>query len=129
VVGESFWLDVQLNVNASVGGFGDLAFRWLDELSAELVPRARLELAGLPAAVAGSRTAVGPTGEPATVSGEVETWEWENGDLTVTTAKRNASAAGIEWLRGELVGRLPGRRICTCAGSTGAVTGQVGWCG
>lgn len=98
---------MQLNVDVATaggfGGFGEVAFRWLDELSMAVAGDARDSLKGLPA-----RVVTRPREEPWDPLGEPgELW----GIVTVTrggvtapakTAERNCSAAGFRWLRKQL---------------------------
>ena len=105
---DNNWLNVQLNVDTTAGDFGDLAYRWLDQMSMSLAPRARLEMAPVPAEFVYSRQQPGPLGGPESLFGEVHTWHWAEGEVfEIQTQTRQASTAGMEWLRSQLAQRLP----------------------
>lgn len=92
-------VDLQLNVDGSAGDLSEVAYEWLEGLSARLLPDERHELAPLPA-----RVTKGP-GEPGSLFGVLAI---SRGGITAPakTAERNCSASGLAWLRKEL-GDLP----------------------
>lgn len=98
---EHFTLEVQVNVDHTAGFFGDIAYRWLDEMSTLLAPEARAETAPLSARVSRSTTPFGPLGQPGTVFGIVESTRMRTA-FASKRAERNASATGMRWLRSEL---------------------------
>ncbi|MEU8080271.1 hypothetical protein AB0B31_33045 [Catellatospora citrea] len=98
---EHFTLEVQLNVDHTAGSFGDIAYRWLDEVSMVVVPDARAEIGPLAAQVRRSPTPFGPLGQPGTVFGIVECRRMKTA-LASKAVERNASAAGMRWLRTQL---------------------------
>jgi hypothetical protein len=96
-----FTLDLQLDVDRSAGDFDEIAYRWLDEMSRAVVPDHRTEIADLPARVAKANEPYGPLGEPNALFGIVKTTRGlSSGRLK--SAQRNASTAGMRWLRQEL---------------------------
>jgi hypothetical protein len=94
-------LEVQLDVDASAGDFGELAYEWLDGVSLELRPDVREALAGLPARVSRSTTRFGPLGESGSQFGLVSVSRQQSMG-PAKTAERNCSSAGMLWLRREL---------------------------
>jgi hypothetical protein len=91
----AYYLELQLNVDSSAGDFGEIAYRWFDEVSQALIPQERAEIAGLPARMA-------PIGKPGTVHGTVGIHHFEAGTVRQRRGQRNASAAGMRWLREQL---------------------------
>jgi hypothetical protein len=91
-------LNVQLDLDAAAGDLGDLGYRWFDEMSGRICPQLRQELADLPARLARSKVRYGPLGEPGSLFGVVDVDRGGGRD-----AERNASAAGMRWLREQFV--------------------------
>ncbi|MEU7826397.1 hypothetical protein [Catellatospora sp. NPDC049133] len=98
---EQFTLEVQLNVEHTAGSFGEIAYRWFDEVSAGVAAEARAAVAPLAATVGRPPTPYGPLGEPGTVFGVVQCTRMKTAFESRTT-ERNASAAGMRWLRTQL---------------------------
>jgi hypothetical protein len=92
-----FSIEVQLNVDASNGDLGELAYQWLDSVSAALAPDERAELASAPARL-------GPPGPdvPGEVFGRLD---FQHFDADLRNRRRGewvASTAGLELLHREL---------------------------
>jgi hypothetical protein len=98
-----FTFDLQVNVDASAGNRAEVVYRWLDEMSQALVPEARAEIADLPARMVSASQPYGPQGEPGRVFGSLETYREPEQGSRYGTSVRHASAAGMRWLREELV--------------------------
>lgn len=90
-----YTLEFQLNVDRSAGNPAEIAFCWLDEMSQALAADARAEIADQPAKVSRG------DGLPNAVFGIVTLTRWGQSGKQLT-AERNASVAGMEWLRREL---------------------------
>ncbi|MFU8873575.1 hypothetical protein [Micromonospora sp. SL4-19] len=88
-------VDLQLDVDGSAGDLSDVAYEWLEGVSARLLPDERQELAPLPA-----RAEKG-LGEPGSLFGVLAV---SRGGITAPakTTERNCSASGLAWLRKEL---------------------------
>jgi hypothetical protein len=96
-----FPLEIQLDVDASAGPFEDVAYRWVDALSAAVIGPERAELAALPATSKIITDAAGPLGPVGTLFGVIEVERARPG-RPPTGTKRNLSDQGLAWLRGEL---------------------------
>jgi hypothetical protein len=96
-----FPLEIQLDVDASAGPFEDVAYRWVDALSAAVIGSERAELAGLPATSKIITNAAGPLGPVGTLFGVIEV-ERARPDRPAKGTKRNLSDRGLAWLQQEL---------------------------
>ncbi|MET8043328.1 hypothetical protein ABZU25_20995 [Micromonospora sp. NPDC005215] len=92
---HSLPIDVQLDVDGTLSDLSEVAYGWLEGLSARLLPNARQALTTLPA-----RASKGP-GEPGAMFGVLTV---SRGGVTapIKTTERNCSASGFAWLRREL---------------------------
>ncbi|MFB9235647.1 hypothetical protein ACFFWC_08850, partial [Plantactinospora siamensis] len=105
---RDFPLEVQLNVDGSAGLFADVAYRWVDELSAAIIGPERAALAALPARSRLVRDLAEPLGPEGALFGLVEVWRAREGRPPRVT-RRSLSDEGLAWLRKELVGDFPAR--------------------
>jgi hypothetical protein len=93
---RSYSMELQLTVDTAEGEPGAVAYRWMDEVSMAIAPRARAQVAPLPA-----RIGRGPLGEPGDVFGYVRLTRWPEG-RPMRGQERNPSDAGMRWLREQL---------------------------
>ena len=93
---ESYTVELQLNVDVARRVLGEVAYRWLDEVSVARVPQARALVASLPA-----RIGQGSLGEPGDVFGYLRVDRWPDG-RPPRSQERHASDAGMRWLREQL---------------------------
>jgi hypothetical protein len=89
-------VELQLNVDLAGGGPGEVAYRWLDEVSRAQAPQSRAVVASLPA-----RIGSGSLGEPGDVFGYLRVDRWSDG-RPPRGQERHASDAGMRWLREQL---------------------------
>ncbi|GAA0912401.1 hypothetical protein [Virgisporangium aurantiacum] len=94
--GRPYSVELQLTVDDAGGDLGELAYRWLDEVSMARASAARAQVAPLPA-----RIAQGPLGEPGDVFGFLSMSRPIPG-RRLRGQYRHASEAGMRWVRQEL---------------------------
>lgn len=93
---RSYSVEVQINVDLAGDALGDVAYRWMDEVSMARAGSARALVAPLPA-----RLGRGRLGEPGDVFGYLQVTRWSE-DRPPRSQERQPSDAGMRWLREQL---------------------------